>query len=60
MVREAAYLAMRAIVQYDPKEQLDLSARDMDLATEVDWEFVNSYLHPPFNGGVADGASGAN
>jgi hypothetical protein len=43
-VREATYAAMREIIQYDPREQLRLSGRDLDLERDIDWNMVDSYL----------------
>lgn len=42
-VREAAYTAMRGIVSYDKNEQLRFSLEPLDLARDVDWNFVDSY-----------------
>lgn len=44
VVREAAYTAMKAILHYDPREQLHLAAHNLDLEKDVDWKLVDSYL----------------
>jgi len=44
LVRQAAYAAMRGILQYDPREQLRLAAHNIDLEREVDWKMVDAYL----------------
>jgi len=44
LVRQAAYAAMKAIFHYDPREELHLAAKKIDLEREVDWKMVDSYL----------------
>ena len=44
VVREAAYAAMKAVLHYDPQEQLQLAAHSLNLEKDVDWEMVDSYL----------------
>ena len=44
VVREAAYAAMREIIHYNPREQLHIASRGFDLAKEIDWKMVDSYL----------------
>ncbi len=44
MVREAAYIAMQGIIHYDPRAQFNLSATGVNLAHDVDWALVDSYL----------------
>lgn len=41
-VRQAAYAAMRGIAHYDRLEQYRLAVRDMDLARDIDWQFVRA------------------
>jgi hypothetical protein len=43
VVRQAAYAAMREIIEYDPGEQFRLAARDINLASDVDWTMVDTY-----------------
>lgn len=43
-VREAAYAAMLGIIQFDPREQLSLAGKGLDLKQDVDWDMVESYL----------------
>jgi hypothetical protein len=43
VVREEAYAAMKAILQYDPHEQFHIASRSFDLAKEADWEMVKRY-----------------
>ena len=45
-VRERAYRAMRGVFSYDMDEQLQLSVEPLDLAQDVDWNFVDSYREP--------------
>lgn len=42
-VRGASYAPMRGIIAYDPAEQSDLSGRDLDFETDIDWALVDSY-----------------
>jgi hypothetical protein len=42
-VREAAYIAMRGVARYDPKEHFQLSCKGVDW-TGVDWAWVKGYL----------------
>lgn len=44
VVREAAYAAMLAVLQYDPREQLHIAAHGVDFTTEVDWKMVKQYF----------------
>lgn len=45
-VRQAAYLAMREVIKFDPREQFSLfhGESNIDHDTNVDWAFVDSYL----------------
>ena len=42
-VREAAYAAMKEVLQYDAREQLHMATRRFDFNREVDWNLVNQY-----------------
>lgn len=42
-VRQASYRAMRGIFRYDPAEQSELSRRDLNFDTDIDWGFVDAY-----------------
>ncbi|SRR5579884_2092042 len=42
-VRESAYAAMRAVLRYDPREQLHMATRSFDFDREVDWKWVRHY-----------------
>jgi hypothetical protein len=44
IVRETAYAAMKGVICYDPREQLKIASRGIDLSKDVDWNMVNSYL----------------
>lgn len=43
-VREASYAALLGIAHYDPVQQADLSGRDLDFDSDIDWDLVDSYL----------------
>ncbi len=42
LVREAAYAAMQAVLHYEPKQQLTMASRGVDL-NAIDWTVVNAY-----------------
>ena len=44
VVREAAYAAMKAVLHYDPQEELHLAAYSLNLEKDVHWVMVDSYL----------------
>ena len=44
VVRESAYAAMKAIVQYNPREQIFIASPKFNFEQDVDWRFINSYL----------------
>jgi hypothetical protein len=44
IVRESAYAAMKAIVQYNPREQFAIASRKFNFEQDIDWKFVDSYL----------------
>lgn len=44
LVRKVAYRAMRAVVHYDPWEQIGITSGRFQFETDVDWTFVRSYL----------------
>lgn len=48
VVRESAYAAMKAIVQYNPREQIFIASLQFNFERDVDWRFVNSYLEDSF------------
>jgi len=43
--REAAYIAMLGIIQFNPQQQFELSLRGLHLERDVDWTMVKSYLN---------------
>jgi hypothetical protein len=44
IVRESAYAAMREVMHYDPREHFHIASKGLDMAKEVDWKMVESYL----------------
>ena len=44
IVREEAYAAMKAILDFDPREQFQIASRGLDWEKGVDWKMVDSYL----------------
>jgi len=44
MVRESAYSAMKGVIHFDPREQLKMACKGLNLSQDVDWDIVKSYL----------------
>ena len=44
VVRIAAYAAMKGVIHFDPREQLKMASRGLNLSQDVDWGMVESYL----------------
>lgn len=43
-VRSATWAAIRAVLHYDAREQLDLAIHSLNLERDVNWEIVRKYL----------------
>lgn len=43
VVREAAYAAMKEVLQFEPLEQFKMATHGLDLEKDVDWNMVNRY-----------------
>jgi len=43
VVREAAYAAMKEVLQYVPREQFNMATHGLDFEKDIDWDMVNKY-----------------